>query len=126
MLLLVYNLLPMDNDAKNVLMQYLYRLAEHEGISEANQVSFKKRQGLLEQLKGKNYNAWAVIANLMETFLREYRIANDQEKKDKAFTLWQSEHATAEKDKVRAEQALISYCREHNIPVGAIDKAVTG
>jgi hypothetical protein len=115
----------MDNDSKNVLMQYLYRFAEHEGIPDATQVSFKKREGLMESLKDKNYEAWLVMSNLIEAFIREDRLVNDREKKEKAYPLWESEHATAEKEKVKAEQFLIQYCKDKHITVGAIDVAQT-
>ena len=113
----------MDNDSKNVLMQYLYRFAEHEKIEGWGLVSFKKREALLAPLKTRNHDAWVTISNLINAFIKEDRISNDREKKEKAFPLWESEHAQAEKDKVKAELELINYCKEHHIPVGAIDVA---
>jgi hypothetical protein len=108
----------MENDSKIILMQYLSRFAEHEGIPDADQVSFKKREALLDKLKEKNHEAWVVITNLFNAFIKEDRLNNDREKKEKAFPLWQSEHATAEKEKVEAEQELIQFCKEKHIPVG--------
>ncbi len=108
----------MDNDSKNVLMQYLYRMSEKAGIDGASQVSFRKREGLLAQLKSRDHDAWFVITRLFEAFLREDRISNDREKKESAFSLWSSEHAAAEKEKVQAEQDLIVFCRAREIPVG--------
>ena len=99
-------------------MQYLYRLAERAGIEGADQVSFRKREGLLAQLRTKDHEAWFIITKLIDAFMREDRISNDREKKEKAFPLWSSEHATAEKDKVQAELDLISYCKNKGIPVG--------
>lgn len=108
----------MDNDSKHVLMQYLYRMAEKAGIEGATQVSFRKREGLLLQLKNRDHDAWFVITRLFEAFIREDRISKDKEKKDSAFPLWNSEHAAAEKEKVLAEQDLITFCRQRGIPVG--------
>ena len=108
----------MDNDSKNVLMQYLYRMSEKAGIEGGSQVSFRKREGLLLQLKNRDHDAWIVISRLFDAFLREDRISNDREKKESAFTLWSSEHAAAEKEKVQAEQDLITFCRMRDIPIG--------
>ena len=108
----------MENDSKNVLMQYLYRLAEHAGIEAPEQVSFRKREGLLAQLKVKDPDAWYVISQLIDAFLKEDRLMNDREKKERAFPLWSSEHAAAEREKVHAEQQLISFCKSRGLPVG--------
>ena len=54
----------MENDTKNVLMQYLYRFAEHYDISTSELVSFKKRNDLLEKLGAKNKDALVVISAL--------------------------------------------------------------
>lgn len=113
----------MENDSKNVLMQYLYRLAERAGIEGADQVNFRKREGLLLQLKSRDHEAWYVISRLFDAFMREDRLNNDREKKEKAFPLWSSEHAAAEREKVQAEHELVTFCKTNGIPVGV---AVSG
>src|SRR5688572_21564265 len=105
----------MENDTKNLLMQYLYRFAEHFDIPDATNVSFKKRTQLLDKLQEKNKEAWLVINHLFETFIKADRIQNDKEKYDKARVLWESEHADAEKEKVNAEMHLIQFCKDQHI-----------
>lgn len=114
----------MDNDSKNTLMQYLYRFADHFSIEGNSLVSFKKREALLDQLKQKDHNAYVIIQSLFDAFLKADRIVNDKEKYEKARTLWDAEHAAAEKEKVNAEMQLIGFCKEHHIPVGALSTGV--
>ena len=114
----------MENDSKHVLMQYLYRFSTHFQIDNTAQVSFKKREVLLEQLKQKNHNAYVIMQSLIDAFLKADRISNDKEKYEKARTLWDAEHAAAEKDKVTAEMRMIEFCKEHHIPVGMRADAV--
>lgn len=110
----------MTNDTKNVLMQYLYRFAEHYEIPGHDLVSFKKRGDLLEKLKTKSTDAQVVISALFDAFIKADRIENDKEKYDKARVLWDSEHAAAEKEKVDAEMLLIKFCKSNSIPVGGL------
>ena len=110
----------MENDTKNVLMQYLFRFAEHYDIPNTGLISFKKRADLLDRLKEKNENATIVIASLFDAFIKADRIQNDKEKFDKARLLWDSEHAAAEKEKVDAEMQLIKFCKANSIAVGAL------
>lgn len=110
----------MENDKKNILMQYLYRFAEHYQIENTTPASFKKRAELLDKLKAKNLPAWTVINNLFDTSVKADRINNDKEKFDKARLLWDAEHAAAEHEKVNAEMRLVEFCKEHKIPVGAM------
>lgn len=113
----------MNNDTKNILMQYLYRFADHYEIPEATLTSFKKRSDLMDKLKDKNSEAWLVMNDLFEAFIKFDRIESDKEKFDKARVLWQSEHAAAEKDKVNAEMHLIKFCKQQAIPVGGLTLA---
>lgn len=110
----------MENDTKNVLMQYLFRFAEHYDIPNTGLVSFKKRADLLDKLKEKDENAFIVITALFDAFIKEDRIKNDKEKYDKARVLWDAEHAAAEKEKVDAELLLIKFCKANSIPVGGL------
>lgn len=110
----------MDNDKKNVLMQYLYRFAEHYNIPQGELCSFKKRSDLLDKLKQKDAEAWGVMDALFNAFIKSDRITNDKEKYDKARLLWDAEHAAAEKEKVQAEMLLIRFCKKHAIPVGGL------
>lgn len=109
----------MTNDKKDILMQYLYRFADHFEIADAHNVSFKKRADLLEKLKEKDHLAWVILNELFEAFIKSDRIENDKEKYDKARVLWEKEHADAEKEKVHAEMLLIEFCKKEKIPVGA-------
>jgi hypothetical protein len=110
----------MDNDSKNILMQYLYRFAEHYKIENIGAVSFKRRSELLDKLKETNHDAWVVMENLINAFIKADRIANDKEKFEKARILWETEHATVDKEKVTAETLLIKFCTANNIPVGGV------
>jgi hypothetical protein len=114
----------MENETKNLLMQYLYRFAEHYDIPDTGLVSFKKRAELLDKLKEKDENACTVITALFDAFIKEDRIKNDKEKYDKARVLWDAEHAAAEKEKVDAEMLLIRFCKANNIPVGGLSLKV--
>ena len=72
----------MDNDTKDLLMQYLQRFAEHFEIQDTH-LSFRKRNELLENLKEKNHEAWSVIDALFNAFVKFDRIGNDKEKYDR-------------------------------------------
>ncbi len=110
----------MDNDKKNILMQYLYRFADHYHINDFALISFKKRNDLLDKLKVKDEDAWALMNSLINAFIKCDRIANDKEKFDKARVLWDAEHAAAEHDKVNTEMLLVQFCKKHAIPVGGM------
>jgi len=111
----------MDNDSKALLMQYLSRFAEHYNIESIAPVSFKKRNDLLDKLKTTEHDAWVVIENLFNSFIKEDRIKHDREKWEKARILWEAEHAEAEREKVAAETLLIKFCKANNIPVGVVN-----
>jgi hypothetical protein len=113
----------MNNDAKDLLMQYLFRIADHYEVNELVPLSFKKRDELLDRLKGKDQEAYTVMTGLIDAFIKEDRIQNDREKFDKARVLWESEHAAAEKEKVHAEMLLVNFCREKGIPIGKVGQA---
>lgn len=110
----------MTNDTKDLLMQYLQRIAGHYEIDNAAQISFRQRDVILESLKSKAPAAFAVMDRLITAFIKEDRITNDKEKYDKARTLWESEHAAAEHDKVEAEKLLIDFLKSEHIPVGKV------
>lgn len=110
----------MTNDTKDLLMQYMQRIAGHFEIENATQVSFRQREGLLESIKAKSPAAFAVMDRLITAFIKEDRIVNDKEKFDKARTLWESEHAAAEHEKVEAEKLLIDFLKTEHIPVGKV------
>jgi hypothetical protein len=113
----------MENETKNLLMQYLARFADHYEI-EAPSLSFKKRADLLEKLKEKDHNAWVIISSLIDAFIKEDRVRNDKEKYEKARLLWDTEHAAAEREKVNAEIQLIQFCKSIGIAVGNINQTV--
>jgi hypothetical protein len=110
----------MENDTKDLLMQYLVRVAEHYELTGTAALSFKKRGELLEQLKTKNNQAWVIMDELFNAFIKADRIQNDKEKYDKARVLWEAEHASAERDKVNAEMYFIQFCKKENITVGSL------
>lgn len=113
----------MENDTKDLLMQYLYRISEHYELSGTATVSFKKRALLLEQLKAKHPEAWKVMDELFNAFIKADRILNDKEKFDKARVLWEAERASSEKDKVTAELHLVQFFKEKGIAVGSLSQA---
>lgn len=110
----------MTNDTKNLLMQYLYRFATHYNMPDPSLITFKKRNELLERLKEKDNNAWAVINSLFDAFVKSDRIQNDKEKYDKARVLWDSENTEALKEKVNAEVNLVKFCKDNDIALGGI------
>jgi hypothetical protein len=110
----------MDNDTKDLLMQYLGRFADHYEIPDYNSYSFKKRTELMDKLKERDSDAYVIIEELFNAFVKFDRIVNDKEKFDKARVLWEAEHAAAEKEKVSAEMHLIQFCKKHSIPIGSL------
>ena len=78
----------MTNEAKNNLMQVLYKIAEHNGLQDVVGISFKKRNKILEALKEKNDQAWTVVNTFIETQIKLDRIQNDKEKQEKNSTQW--------------------------------------
>lgn len=110
----------MENEKKDLLMQYLHRFTMHYGVEGANLVSFKKREDLLEKLKQKSPPAWQVMKQLIEAFIKSERIRSDREKFDRARLLWDTEMAAAEHEKVTAEMQLVQFCKAESIAVGGI------
>lgn len=110
----------MENDKKDLLMQYLHRFATHYGVEGATLVSFKRREDLLDKLKQKSPAAWQVIKQLIEAFIKSERIRSDREKFDRARLLWDTEMAAAEHEKVTAEMQLVQFCKAESIAVGGI------
>ncbi|MES2681686.1 MAG: hypothetical protein V4635_17455 [Bacteroidota bacterium] len=105
----------MTNDTKNLLMQPLYKIAEHNGLKNDAPPSFKKRNTLLEPLKEKNPEAWAVINNFLESNIKFDRIQNDKEKQTKNNAHWAAELALAEKETNSADERLKAFCASQNI-----------
>lgn len=112
----------MENDTKDLLMQYLDRISAHYELQGTGSTSFKKRSVLLEQLKAKDAEAWRVIDELFNAFIKADRILTDKEKFDKARVLWEAERASSEKDKVTAEMHLVQYLKQHGIVIGSLSK----
>ncbi len=107
----------MTNEAKNLLMQPLYKIADHNGLNSDAPASFKKRSTLLEPLKAKNPEAWAVINHFLESNIKLDRIQNDKEKQTKNNTQWSTELALAEKETNSADESLKAFCATHNIVI---------
>lgn len=105
----------MTNEGKNLLMQPLYKIAEHNGLAEVTLVSFKKRAKLLEPLKEKNEPAWAVVNTFLESAIKLDRIQNDKEKQLKNIAQWDTEIAAAEVEKTAGEEQLQAYCQTNAI-----------
>ena len=110
----------MTNETKDLLMKYLFRVAEHYKVAANPALSFKKRGELLEKLEAAHADAHQVISRLIDAFLAEDRIANDLEKKEKKAEHWHSEYAQAERNKVEAEMDFVKFCRNEKIPVGGL------
>jgi hypothetical protein len=107
----------MTNESKNLLMQPLYKIADHNGLNSDVPASFKKRSTLLEPLKAKNPEAWAVINNFIEAHIKLDRIQNDKEKQTKNNAHWASELALAEKETEVANEALKAFGADQNIAI---------
>ena len=107
----------MTNEAKNNLMQPLYKIAEHNGLQDVVAISFKKRSKILEALKEKNNEAWTIVNNFIETQIKLDRIQNDKEKQEKNLVQWEVEITVAENEKQSADEELRDYCKSNNIPV---------
>jgi len=105
----------MTNEVKNILMQPLYKIAEHNGLQDVTLVSFKKRLKLLEPLKEKNIDAWTVLNNFIESQIKLDRIKNDKEKQEKNASQWNAEIARVEIEKNTAEEQLNNFCKNNNI-----------
>jgi hypothetical protein len=110
----------MTNETKDLLMQYLFRVAEHYQINKNPQLSFKKRNELLEKLQVTDKEAFTVTNGLFESFLTEDRIRNDNEKKEKKPEHWNEEFIKAEKNKVEAEMNFVKFCKAQKIPLGGV------
>ncbi|MBL7933682.1 MAG: hypothetical protein JNL60_17395 [Bacteroidia bacterium] len=115
----------MENDTKDLLMQYLDRISSHYELQGAGNTSFKKRSVLLDQLKAKDPEAWRVMDELFNAFIKADRILNDKEKFDKARVLWEAERASSEKDKVTAEMHLVQHFKQLGITVGSLSQSLT-
>lgn len=107
----------MTNEAKNSLMQPLYKIAEHNGLQDVATISFKKRSKLLEPLKAKNNEAWLVANNFVETQIKLDRIKKDKEKQEKNSVQWHTEILAAEKEKDAADEQLKTYCNTNKISI---------
>lgn len=82
------------------LLKFLHRISMHFKLGEAEAVSFKKRNKLLEPLKAADAAAWQVMHGLIEAQLRLDRIVADKEKEQKNTAVWSAEleHAKATRE----------------------------
>jgi hypothetical protein len=81
----------MTEETKKQLMQYVYKLAAHYEIPNAELVSFKKRNVVLELLSTKAPDAHKVVSELIDASLKLERIQNDKEKQAKKPDHWNEE-----------------------------------
>ncbi|MBA3683119.1 MAG: hypothetical protein H0W73_18440 [Bacteroidetes bacterium] len=96
----------MTEETKKQLMQSLYKIATHFEIPNAEMVSFKKRNVLLELLQSKDENAFNLISAVIDAEMKLDRIQNDKEKQTKKAEHWAAEVFTTQKEKEKAEEKL--------------------
>ena len=105
----------MTEETKKQLMQYVYRISAHYQIPNAELVSFKKRNVLLELLNSKNEAAFKVINDVIEAEVKLDRIQNDKEKQTKKPEHWAAEVATTEKLKEKEVEKLLKFMAAEGI-----------
>ena len=105
----------MTEETKKQLMQPVYTIAKHFEIPNAEMVSFKKRNVLLELLQSKDENAFNAVNNVIEAEIKLDRIQNDKEKQSKKPEHWSAEVFTTTKEKEKAEEKLKKFLDENKI-----------
>lgn len=110
-----YNKNNMTEETKKQLMLNVYKLAAHYQIPNAEMVSFKKRNVLLELLQSKDENAFTLVNDVIEAEVKLDRIQNDKEKQTKKPEHWNAEIFTTEKAKEKAEEKLKKFLEENKI-----------
>jgi hypothetical protein len=93
----------MTEETKKIIMENVSKVANHFNIPNANLVSFKKRNVLLELLNTKDNKAFEIINILINSYLKIDRIENDKEKQIKKPEHWNMERAAALNEKDKAE-----------------------
>ena len=93
----------MTEETKKIIMENVSKVANHFNIPNANLVSFKKRNVLLELLNTKDNKAFEIINILINSYLKIDRIENDKEKQIKKPEHCNMERAAALNEKDKAE-----------------------
>jgi outer membrane lipopolysaccharide assembly protein LptE/RlpB len=99
----------MTTEEKALIMKPLYALAEHYGLQDVATISFKKRELLLEKLKGNNEEAYALANTFILAQIKLDRIKNDKEKQLKNSEHWQSEILSAQEEASTSEKNLSEF-----------------
>jgi len=105
----------MTEETKKQLMQYVYKLATHYQIPNAELVSFKKRSLLLELINTKSELSFKFVTEVIEAEIKLDRIQNDKEKQTKKPEHWAAETAVAQKAKEKAEEKLVRFLENEGI-----------
>ncbi len=101
----------MTEELKKQLMQNLHLMAQLNEIPNAETVSFKKRNVLLEVLETKNQEAHQLIKNLIDTALKLDRIQNDKEKQEKKPDHWNAEIVQVQQEFLIAEEKVKTFLK---------------
>ncbi|MBL7917685.1 MAG: hypothetical protein JNM96_04760 [Bacteroidia bacterium] len=101
----------MTEDLKNQLMQRLHLMAQLSDIPNAEAVSFKKRNVLLELLQTKDEKGHQLINNLINAALKLDRIQNDKEKQEKKADHWSLEIQQAQQEYAVAEEKVNAFLK---------------
>jgi outer membrane lipopolysaccharide assembly protein LptE/RlpB len=106
-------LLAKENDMtieeKAIIMKPLYALAEHCGLQGVETISFKKRDLLLEKIKGNNEKAYVIANTFISAQIKLDRIKNDKEKQLKNSEHWNSEILSAQEEASTSEKNLSEF-----------------
>lgn len=105
----------MTEETKSQIMQYLQKLAGHFEIPNAELVSFKKRQILLDLLNTKDTAACDLANELINATLQNERIKNDKEKQTKKPDHWNEEVIASQNKMDAALSKLLNYFEHEGI-----------
>lgn len=101
----------MTEDFKNHLLQRLHLIAQLNEIPNAEAVSFKKRNVLLELLQSKDEKGYQLINNLINAALKLDRIQNDKEKQEKKADHWNLEMQNVQQEFAVAEEKVNAFLK---------------
>jgi len=96
----------MTEELKQQLLQSLHVIAKKNNIPNVEQISFKKRNSLLELIKVNDEPAYQLITNLIDAALKLDRINNDKEKQEKKPDHWKAEIEKVQQEYTEAEELL--------------------
>ncbi len=114
LLLLLAKEKDMTIEEKAIIMKPLYAIAAHYGVKDSTIISFKKRSVLLDKLKEKNEDAYALANEFILSQIKLDRIKNDKEKQMKNSELWNSEMLLAQEEASTSEHNLSEFFTKLN------------